>query len=96
MRKTKRKLCCSVNPVSASGKCKQCLIRSRKSYKDFRSRAKYITSVAKALIAIWAVVDSKRGWKSNYTSDCVHESINLLIEDMKLESIPCGILDPSA
>lgn len=88
MAKKTKKLCCLVNPFNVrKDKCKECLIRSRRSYKMFKEIAPRISTVGNALYMIWDVIDSKYGWRSKTNSGKVLQSIKLLVKDLKLDGI---------
>ena len=84
--KKKKKLCCLINPHVGT-KCKECLVRSRRSYETFKYVASHMTNLKEALLMVWQERDACRGWRSQQTANKVRESIELLSDDFGLDKI---------
>jgi hypothetical protein len=70
-------------------------IRKRQSYNDFFQLTKYYgqMEIKDFLILIHGIIDKRRGFHSQYNSDCALESIEQLMNDIKADIIQVEHLD---
>lgn len=85
-----RKLCCQIHPNSeeGTGRCKDCIIRKRKSYAWFRyeiATKKGKPYTFETLCELWRERDRAWKWRSSAKAGYAKESVLLLCKDLGLK-----------